>query len=293
MRFFFPFLFLGAQLFADNGFISVQDLKTNIDNKAYILLDVSDYDTYKTGHIKNAVMVNIDEFRKKVGDHLEMKSSQAIQKIACSLGINENSKVVIYGHGNTKDLLKESYIATALIINGLNDVSILNGGYTAWTFDSNILSSTTISSNKDGNFTAHYNPSILVDINYVKEHLKDTKILDARSPEIYYGTELSNGVKRAGHISGAQSSYWKDKFFKDETVRNDDELLNMLSLSSTSKDERIISYCTSGMEASANWFILYKHFGFHNVKLYDASMREWGNREETPMKRYSWENFSK
>ena len=59
------------------------------------------------------------------------------------------------------------------------------------------------------------------------------------------------------------------------------------------KDDVVVSYCTSGMEASMNWYILYNYFGFKNVKLYDASMREWGNREDTPMERFKWEMFSK
>lgn len=280
-------------LYADEGFISVSDLKTNINNPQYVILDVCDPDTYKKGHIKNAVLVNVDDFRTKEGDHLAMKKPEAVQKLVRSLGINSDSKIVIYGHGNPKELLKESYLATALIVNGANDIAILNGGYLSWTFDSNILSSTTIYSNKDGNFTSIYNPDILVDKTYVQSHLGKALMLDARSPQIYYGIELSKGVKRAGHISHAVSSFWKDKFLADETLRSDNELkMIFFEGLNLQKDESLISYCTSGMEASMNWYILYKHFGVKNAKLYDASMREWGNLADTPMERFKWETFA-
>jgi thiosulfate/3-mercaptopyruvate sulfurtransferase len=287
-------LLLSSFAFASgNGFISVDELKQNIDNKDYVILDVCDYDTYKAGHIKNAVMANVDDFRKKVDSHLEMKKPLDIQKLARSLGINDNSKVVLYGHAG-KDLLKESYIATALIVNGHSDVSILNGGYLAWSFESNIHSSTSITSNKDGNFTSHYNPNILVDLNYVKSNIDKSLLIDARTPEIYYGTELSKGVARVGHIPHAVSSYWRDKFLKDDSLRNEDELKQILIHGlHVDVNDTVVSYCTGGMEASINWYLLYKYFGIKNTKLYDASMREWGNKTDTPMERFIWESFSK
>jgi 3-mercaptopyruvate sulfurtransferase SseA len=31
--------------------------------------------------------------------------------------------------------------------------------------------------------------------------------------------------------------------------------------------------------------------GYTNVRVYDASMHEWGNRPDTPMVQYKWEEF--
>ena len=287
-------LLLGVSLFANDAFISVDSLKKEINNKDTVILDISDLQTYKGGHIQNAIWTDIKKFREEVGSYMIMQKPTEIQKIARNLGINDNSHIVIYGHGNPKDLLKESYLALALIVNGAKDVSILNGGYLAWTFESNIFSSTSTTSPKDGNFTSAYNPNILVDLNYMKNSLKKVPMLDARSPDIYYGISPSKGVKRLGHIQGAMSSFWKDKFLTDETVRKDDELKELfLKGYNLQKDDVVISYCTSGMEASMNWYILYNYFGFKNAKLYDASMREWGNRDDTPMERFKWEIFSK
>ncbi len=294
MRSLFLLLILNLSLFANDGFISVDELKKHIDDKHYLILDISDEATYKKGHIKNAILTDIEKFREKVGSYAIMKQAQNVQKLARDLGINDNSSIVIYGHGNPKDLLKESYMALILIVNGAKDVSILNGGYLAWTFESNILSSTAISLPKDGNFTAHYNPDILVNLDYVKSKISKLPMIDARSTDIYYGTAPSVGVKRYGHIQGAMSSFWKDKFNKDEMLRSDDELKKILLVGhGIDKNDEVISYCTGGLEASMNWYILYAHFGVKNTKLYDASMREWGNKDDTPMERFKWELFSK
>jgi len=34
-----------------------------------------------------------------------------------------------------------------------------------------------------------------------------------------------------------------------------------------------------------NWYVLTKHLNFKNVKIYDASMKQWGNLDDTPMEK--------
>lgn len=294
MKLVLALLFFSFTLFASQGFISVNELQKKINDANLVLLDVTDYKTYKKGHIDNALQVDISKFRNKVGPYQVMKPSNEIEKLAQSFGINNDSEIVIYGHGNEKELLQESYVALALIVNGAKNISILDGGYLAWTFQSNLLSSTDTVSSRTGNFKAHYNPNIIVDIDYVKNKLGKVAMLDARPTNLYYGTGLSEGVKRAGHIKGASSSFWEDKFLKDETLRSDDEIKEIfLAGYDLNSDDEVILYCTGGLQASMNWYILYNHLGFKNAKLYDASMREWGNLDDTPMERFKWELFKK
>ena len=292
MRILFVSLFFTSFLFAGNGFISVNELQQKLHDKNLVILDVTDEATYKQGHILNAVLTDVSKFRKKEGSFEVMSDYSDVQRLLRTLGINDDSQIVIYGHGKKKELNKESYLALVLIIHGAKNVSILNGGYLAWTFQSSLLSSTDTVRPKDGNITVSYNPDILVNMNYVKNRIGKVVMLDARPPELYYGITLSKGVKRPGHIKGAVSSFWQDKFLKDETLRNDKELkeifLNGYDLNSS---DEVISYCTGGMQASMNWYILYSYFGFKNAKLYDASLREWGNEKDTPMVRFKWETF--
>ncbi len=53
--------------------------------------------------------------------------------------------------------------------------------------------------------------------------------------------------------------------------------------------KELITYCTGGLETSMNFFVLHRLLGFEKIRLYDASMKEWANRDDTPMTKYRWE----
>lgn len=277
-------------LFASDAFITAETLKANLENKNLVILDTTNLQTYNKGHIPNARQVEISLFRHWVDkQYLLMNSSSEIQTALQNLGVNNNSQIVLYGHNQEKELLKASYIALALISNGFTNVSILDGGFSAWkeafAKDKNSISTHTPNIPK-GNFIAHFNPNILVDIEYVKEHIGKTSMIEARPKEYFDGSKQSQGVKRVGHISDAKSSFWKDKFAQDEKVVSDTELQKIfIDKNKLNANKEVITYCTGGLEASMNWYLLTQQLHFKDVKLYDASMKEWGNKKNTPMQK--------
>jgi len=271
-------------LFASQAFITPAELKQKLNDKNLVLLDVTDPKTYAASHIPNAVNVNVFDFRYKVEKYQLMKPSNEIEKIVRKLGINNDSQVVIYGHAKPKELLKSSYTALALIANGHNNVSILDGGFTDWVYDFPKIISNKTPTVKEGNFVAKFNPNILVDLNYVKARIHKVPMIESRPSRYYYGTDHSKGVKRLGHIPGAMTSFWKDKFSSDEEILDMEDLNKIfIKQHKLSPDKEVIVYCTGGLEASMNWYVLHQHLKFKDVKIYDASMREWGNRDDTPM----------
>ena len=276
-------LFLG-QLVASPAFINSTELESQLSKKNLVILDITDFATYKDGHIPNAVNADVFKFRKKVKTYQLMKSSAEVQKIVRSLGINNDSEVVIYGHGKSKELLKSSYVALTLITHGLTKVSILDGAYSDWLFENQTLTSTDIPQVKKGHFVAKYNPNILVDLSYVKDSINKVDMIESRPKSYFDGRDKSKGVRRLGHIPNAMSSFWKEKFNSDNSVLDKEDLEEIyIKTHKLTADKEVIVYCTGGLEASMNWYILSQHLGFKDVKIYDASMREWGNRDDTPM----------
>ncbi len=284
MKVLLTLIFSIGYLIASPAFISATNLKAKLDQKNLVILDVTDKTTYKAGHIPNAINIDVFKFRTKVQGYQLMKSSAEVQAIARSLGINNNSKLVIYGHGKPKELLKSSYVALALLTNGLKNISILDGGYSDWLYENPELTSTKTSTIIKGNFIAKHNPDILIDINYVQNNLHKIDMIESR-PKVYYdGEKQSSGVRRLGHIPGSKSSFWKDKFDSEDSVLSKSNLEEIyLKDNKLNKNNEVIVYCTGGLEASMNWYILTQYLGFKNAKVYDASMREWGNRDDTPL----------
>jgi len=288
MKLLLSLLFTAFSLFAQDAFISSETLTQELNNKNLVLIDTTDAKTFAKGHIPHAVRVDISAFRHWVNKtYLLMNSSKEIEKVAQSLGINPNSHVVLYGHNKGKELLKCSYIALALIANGFHNVSILNAGYGDWLYEhegDKGMISTKITTPKKGTFTAHYTPNILIDINYVKAHLGKTPMIEARPKAFYTGERKSHGVRRRGHITGATSSFWREKFNLDDTLKSDKMLKKIfITQQKLNPNKEVITYCTGGLEASMNWYILTQYLHFKDVKMYDASMKQWGNLDDTPM----------
>lgn len=280
--------------FSLDAFVSAQKLDTELSNPKLVLLDVGTVEDFKMGHIPKAQRVDISDIRKPVKKHQLMRSDKELQSLFRSLGIDNDSRVVIYGHNGKKESLKSAYTALALINMGLDDVSILDGGYAEWVNAFTLPVSTKIEKARQGNFVAKQRNDIVVDMAYVKSKLSKVPMLEARPPSFYYGALQSSGVERRGHIAGGMSSFWKDKFTKDDMIQSS-EVLDEIFFKGykLEADKEVILYCTGGLEASMNWYILHQHLKFSDAKMYDGSMREWGNRKDTPMVRYAWEIFSK
>lgn len=282
-------LFLGsAYIYASSAFIAPAELKSKLGNSNLVIIDTTDATTYKEGHIPSAVRVEISEFRHQVGKYQLMNSSQEIESVARSLGINNDSEVVIYGHNKGKEILKASYIALSLMVNGHKNVSILNGGFPEWQaeYEFEDLVSKKVEKNKCGNFTANFNTNVLVNLDYVKDAISKIDMIEARPKRFFTGEAQSPGVKRLGHITGAKSSFWREKLDHNYYVKSDKELSDIyIKGNKLNKDREVITYCTGGLEASMNWFVLSAHLGFKDVKVYDGSMRQWGNLDDTPMEK--------
>lgn len=280
-----------ASLFAMEPLVSAKWLVNHSGDKNLVIVDVSTGDAYNKSHIKDAVHSGLGKWRQpKGGSAFEIRPTKELESEIRSLGINNNSNVVVYSHNlNPKDLLKAPYVIWALSYLGLESVSLLDGG-----IDSYIKAGGKVTTSKStvrqGNFTASIQDSMLIDMQGVKKQIGKTPMIDSRPAKYYFGTDKQGVLKRAGHISGAKSYSWKYSMNKDNTLKSKKVLSQTIEqgLGLNTKNELII-YCTGGLEASMNYFVFHKVLGFKKAKLYDSSMLEWANRDDTPMIKYRWE----
>ena len=207
-------------------------------------------------------------------------------KLLSKLGVSEKDYIVIYDNeGN----LKASRLYWELAKLNHQKVSMLDGGSIAW-----VLAGQPVTQNQTPRKPAQYvankinrEDALTANKKEVFAAIKDPKsiLLDTRSKQEYLGNPKDK-TRPQGHIPSALFFPWEVSVDGGNGYRQRDnkklsEFFNYLNMQD--KNAPIIAYCNSGHRA-ARVFTLLKSSGFQNVKLYDASMQEWGLSKENPLK---------
>lgn len=105
-------------------------------------------------------------------------------------------------------------------------------------------------------------------------------IADVRRRSEFVGAEVR--AKRGGRIPGARHVFWQENLRPDRTFRPADEIRQRHIEAGITPDKEIVTYCQGGVRAAHALFAL-TLAGFPNVRLYDGSWAEWGNRLDLPI----------
>ncbi|GIT98943.1 sulfurtransferase [Sulfurovum sp. TSL1] len=294
MKTFLFSLLLSVAAFAIEPLVDTTWLQHHIGDKKLRIVEVSTPKSYTSGHIKDALHTTIDKWRVNHGTFITIRSAQEIQKEIRRLGIDASTEVVLYADIQTpKDFLKASYIFWALNYHGITNVAFLDGGKQAWIEEGAALEST-IPAIAASSYKVKIQPALIADRTYVEEHIGKLPMLDARPSDKYLGIAPTATVARDGHIKGAMSYSWNYSVESDYTLKESKKLETLFKEGyKLDKESEVIVYCTGGLETSFNYFVLSGVLGYKHVRLYDASMKEWGNRRDTPMVQYTYEVFKK
>ena len=222
---------------------------------------------------------------------LEIPNKDALFGTIGSLGINDNSKVVIVtgplpGQPPIYASANATRVALTLIYAGVKNVAILDGGYPKWKAE---YRTTTVEVPEVTavDYRGKMNNAIIVSRQCVKKRIWKADIIDARDADVYYGATIEPFALDAGHIRSAKClpTPWMWEVDPSGTYYSykDTELLRELAQSVIGNPwhwkrhlgQEIIVYCGVGGYASSWWFVLTQVLGYDNVKLYDGSAQEW------------------
>ena len=287
----FLLLITALSLFANEALVNGEWISKHMNDKNLVILDVTNEEAYKEGHIPNSVNSALGKWRQSKGKSAyEIKATKELEKEIRKLGINNDSHVVVYAHNlDPIDLLTAPYVVWALEYLGLKNISLLDGGINSYVNAGGKLSTPSVRKPK-GDFTAKVNHAMLIDMENVKKSIGKVPMVDSRPAVYYFGTDKQGILKHAGHITGAKSHSWKYSLNKDNSLKPKATLSETIEQGlQLNKNDEIIIYCTGGLEAAMNYFVFHNVLGFTKAKLYDSSMLEWANRDDTPMTKYRWE----
>jgi thiosulfate/3-mercaptopyruvate sulfurtransferase len=270
--------------------VSTAWLEQNLQNPRLVVVDIRKLEEYKEAQIPGSVNVFYGVWAIKKGDlDNELPETDDLFDIIGSAGIKNDSLVVVAGKTETvTDLVNMTRVAWTLIYAGIENVAVLDGGFTKWASDKKPVS-TAGTKPKAVEYKGKVNPSVLASKADVLGVIGKAMIVDTRMPDFYFGVTKLPFVGKFGHIPGAGDlpSAW---IFSEGTFKAKEELEAMAAgVVGADKAKEVVVYCDTGRLASGWWWVLHEVLGYQNVKSYDGSMQEWGKDANTPVMKYRWQ----
>lgn len=236
--------------------------------------------SYKDGHIKNAILINLDydlagEKQQHGGRH-PLPEMEKFKDLLENSGVNNNSNIVIYDDG---DLAGASRLWWMMKYIGIDKVYILSGGIKLWKNRGYDVTTEETCIKSKGKINLNIQKYMEVSMEHVRNNLKNSEslIIDSRSKERYLGL-IEPVDSKSGHIPGAKSFDWQENF-KGGLILDVKELKKRFN--DIKEYKEIIVHCGSGITGCVNILAL-DEVGIDS-KLYVGSWSDWSSYEENPI----------
>jgi thiosulfate/3-mercaptopyruvate sulfurtransferase len=267
--------------------VSTDWLEKNLNNTKLHIIEVStDTGVYERGHIQGAVNIKwhtdlVDPIKRDIA------SKENLQKTLQSLGINNDSTIVIYGDNNN---WFAAWGAWVFDVYGVKNVKLLDGGRKKWEAEKRPLTPVATPIKTGNILLSNANNTLrakLPDVVEVANKKSNTILVDIRSPDEFSGKifappGFAETAIRAGHIPGAVNVPWASAVAPDGTFKSKEELKKIYGAVGVDEKKPIITYCRIGERSSHTWFALKKILGYE-VRNYDGSWTEYGNSVGNPV----------
>lgn len=266
--------------------VTTEWLGQHLKDPKLVLLQIGDNQSkpaYDQGHIPGAQFLHPwrDLARPSQEGALNLELPDAAQLTATleAKGISNDSHVVLYWAQEYFSPTSRAYLT--LEYAGLGGrVSILDGGLEAWKAEGRPVS-TEVPAPPRGQFTPQLMPKVVVDANWVRDHLDDkaVAIVDARDTSFYNGRDTHQA--RSGRIPNAVSVPFGSVVDAGGKFKSLDALRQLFETAGIDRGDQVVTYCHIGQQASLVWFVA-KMLG-HDAALYDGSFQDWAQRPELPV----------
>jgi thiosulfate/3-mercaptopyruvate sulfurtransferase len=264
----------------DSPIVSPDWLSQHLNDPGLVVVHVvSSRREYNTGHVPGARMVWFNAIAPGNPDlSTELPPLAQLDSIIESLGISNNSKVVIYGSqlgpGPARAFMTFDYV-------GMGDrVAVLDGGFAAWKEKGLVVSTDPVTA-KPAKFTPKVNANVVVSGDFVNANLDKAgiKILDARAANFYNGEPA--GQPRPGHIPSAGNVPFTTVLDEKGMLKSREAITQLLSDAGVKPGDRVVTYCHIGQQGSLLYFAA--RYAGYQASLYDGSFDDWSNRPEFPV----------
>jgi thiosulfate/3-mercaptopyruvate sulfurtransferase len=262
-------------------------LAEHLDDPNVRIIDCATLEAYRRAHIPGAVQLPAHYYIKEDPSQPGMDHGTFImppaqfEALMGQLGVSSDTLVVTYDDNNA---LVASRLWWCLKYYGHDRAKVLNGGWHRWLSEGRPVTFHATRPPR-ATFTAVPRPELIADAELLKAKFDDPgcQVLDARTDGEWDGTN-DRGNARAGHVPGARHLEWLNFVAKDDSRRflPADDIQQLLDEAGIERGKATITYCQGGIRAAHAAFAM-ELLGYDNVRVYDGSMRDWANREDTPL----------
>ncbi len=215
-------------------FISAEDLKSKLGSDNIVILDGNHPKNYRKGHIRGAINIGFKGLSRsegKPGDLLWgtiLDKEQLTRKLE-SFGVTNDSLIVAYSD-TFKGPGAGGRAVWQLRMAGLKNVKLLYGGLEMWRIHGfEITDEKPEPTPSTGLLLSDYREDDRATLEYVKETLGKTVLIDVRSLKEATGEDTSRGEHRGGRIAGAKWLEWTMLLNSNSTPKSSEKIKELLA----------------------------------------------------------------
>ncbi len=263
----------------DSPIVSTQWLAEHLNDPNVVVLHLASIRRdYTSGHIPGARFLWFNDVAPSNPDlNTELPSVAHLDSVFESLGVSDNSRIVVYGQ--TISPLVARVFMTLDYLGAGDRAAVLDGGLAAWKADGRPVSTETTKVAR-GKFTPQVRSDVVVDAEFVKANIDKPgiRILDARTPNFYTGE--GGGGPRPGHVQSAQNIPFTT-LTDSGKMKERSAISSLFTAAGVQPTDRVVTYCHVGQQASL-LFLAARYVGIKS-SLYDGSFEDWSSRDDTPI----------
>ena len=238
---------------------------------------------YDRGHLPNAVHLDLDTDLAGppgAGGRHPLPDPEPLQRVLRAAGVSADRPVVAYDADNGSVAARAWWV---LRWAGHHQVSVLDGGFAAWSAEDRPLTSAKPAP-EPGDFTVRPGRMPAVGPDEAAALARDGVLIDARAPERYRG-EVEPIDPRPGHIPGAVNAPFAGHVGDDGRWRSPAQLAERFAVLGVTDGRPVGAYCGSGVTA-ASVVLALEVAGVTSplapAELYVGSWSQWSSDPDRP-----------